>query len=217
MLTRRGFLTTTAIGALGMEAGLGTGRPASATAPGTAQQASPQRGDRGGDQPTFTLTVNGTAAAVAAAAEIPLLWVLREYLGLSGTKYGCGAGICGICTVHLDGEPRRSCVTPLSEAAGKAITTIEGLATDPASPLLHAWIAAQVPQCGYCQPGMIMTAAALLAGNSSPSDADIDHAMSGVLCRCGTYQRVRRAIHLSAQRATRTPDVSETASAMTSG
>ena len=217
MLTRRGFLTTTAIGALGMEGGRGTVRPASATAPGSAQQASPQRGDRGGDQPTVTLTVNGAAATVAAATETPLLWVLREHLGLSGTKYGCGVGICGICTVHLEGEPRRSCVTPLSDAAGKAITTIEGLAADRASPLLRAWIAAQVPQCGYCQPGMIMTAAALLAGNPAPSDADIDQGMSGVLCRCGTYQRVRRAIHLSAQRATRAPDVSETASVMASG
>jgi isoquinoline 1-oxidoreductase beta subunit len=140
---------------------------------------------------------------------------VREQLGLRGTKYGCGIGMCGICTVHLDGKPHRSCVTPVSETVGKAITTIEGL--DPASPLLRGWIAAQAPQCGYCQPGMIMAAAALLASNAAPNDADIDRELSGVLCRCGTYQRVRRAIRLAAAGAPDPVNVSEQTSAMPSG
>ena len=198
MLTRRGFLKTTTIGTLGLEAGLGIGEPTSAADLGKAQRASSQPRNAGRNPPAITLNVNGAAATVAAEPETPLLWVLREQVGLKGTKYGCGVGMCGTCTVHLDGELRRSCVTPVSEAVGKAITTIEGLAAGPAHPLLRSWIAAQVPQCGYCQPGMIMTAAALLASNAAPNDTDIDREMSGVLCRCGTYQRVRRAIHLAA-------------------
>src|SRR5208337_1134209 len=192
MLTRRGFLKTTTIGTLGLEAGLRIGEPTSAAGLGKAQRASSQPRNAG----AITLNVNGAAATVPAEPGTPLLWVLREQVGLKGTKYGCGVGMCGTCTVHLDGELHRSCVTPVSEAVGKAITTIEGLAADPAHPLLRGWIAAQVPQCGYCQPGMIMTAAALLASNAAPNDTDIDREMSGVLCRCGTYQRVRRAIHL---------------------
>jgi isoquinoline 1-oxidoreductase beta subunit len=193
MLTRRGFLTSTAIGALALEAGLGLGRPTSAATPGQA----PATARR--EQQTFTLTVNGATASVVGEAELPLLWALREQLGLKGAKYGCGVGMCGICTVHLDGEPRRACVTPVGETVGKQVTTIEGLAADPAAPMLRAWVAAQVPQCGYCQPGMIMTAAALLADHPAPSDGDIDRAMAGMLCRCGTYRRIRAAIHLAAR------------------
>ena len=144
------------------------------------------------------LTVNGKPHEVAAEADIPLLWVLRDELGLKGTKYGCGAGICGTCTVHLDGAPVRACVTLLSDVAGKNVVTIEGLARDLAHPVVRAWLAERVPQCGYCQPGMIMAAAALLSRKSHPSDADIDESMGGMLCRCGTYQRVRRAIHRAA-------------------
>ena len=213
MLTRRGFLKTTTIGTLGLEAGLGTGEPTSAAGPGKAQRASGQPRNAPRTSPAITLNVNGAAATVAAEPETPLLWVLREQVGLKGTKYGCGVGMCGTCTVHLDGELRRSCVTPVSEAVGKAITTIEGLAANPTHPLLRGWIAAQVPQCGYCQPGMIMTAAALLAGNARPNDTDIDREMSGVLCRCGTYQRVRRAIHLAAAGAPEPANLSERVSA----
>jgi aerobic-type carbon monoxide dehydrogenase small subunit (CoxS/CutS family) len=143
----------------------------------------------------FRLTVNGTTSAVEALPDTPLLWVIRENLGLTGTKYGCGRSLCGACTVHVDGEAVRSCATPLSAVAGKAITTIEGLSPDGSHPVQRAWIAEDVPQCGYCQPGQIMAAAALLAKNPQPSDADIDALMAGVLCRCGTYQRIRRAIH----------------------
>jgi aerobic-type carbon monoxide dehydrogenase small subunit (CoxS/CutS family) len=145
------------------------------------------------------ITVNGREYTVDARPDTPLLWVLRDTLGLTGTKFSCGAGLCGTCTVHLDGEPVRSCVTPLSDVAGREIVTIEGLAPDHGHPLQRAWIAENVSQCGYCQPGQIMVAAALLARNTDPSDADIDAAMSGVICRCGTYQRVRRAIRRVAE------------------
>src|SRR5947207_14092436 len=129
----------------------------------------------------------------------PLLWVLRENLGLTGTKYGCGMAQCGACTVHLNGEAVRSCVAPVSRAAGKEVTTIEGLSHDLSHPLQRAWIAEDVPQCGYCQSGQIMAAAVLLRENPNPADAEIDDAMSGNICRCGTYQRIRRAIHLAAR------------------
>jgi len=147
----------------------------------------------------ISLTVNGERREIEIDPATPLLWVLRDTLGLTGTKYGCGIAVCGICTVHVDGEPLRSCVTPVSTVAGKAVTTIEGLSKDNSHPVQRAWIARDVPQCGYCQPGQIMTAAALLAKNPNPSDADIDQAMSGVLCRCGTYLRIRQAIKLAAQ------------------
>jgi len=140
------------------------------------------------------LVVNGEARSLDVDPAMPLLWVLRDVLGLTGTKYSCGIAVCGACTVHVDGQLVRSCVTTLSAVAGKTITTIEGLSKDNSHPVQRAWIALDVPQCGYCQSGQIMTAAALLAKNPSPSDADIDQAMSGVLCRCGTYPRIRRAI-----------------------
>lgn len=146
-----------------------------------------------------SLTVNGEQLEVAAAPDTPLLWVLRDTLGLKGTKYSCGAGLCGVCTVHIDGEPTRACVTPLSEVVDRSITTIEGLVRDDDHPLIKAWLAENVPQCGYCQPGQVMTAAALLQRNPSPSNADIAAAMSGVLCRCGTYLRIRRAIRRAAR------------------
>ena len=145
-----------------------------------------------------TLTVNGKPYTVNAPGDTPLLWVIREHLQLTGTKFGCGLAQCGACTVHLDGSPVRSCQIPLSAAAGKKITTIEGLHPQGQHPLQVAWIAEQVPQCGYCQSGQIMSAAALLATKPKPSDADIDAAMSGNICRCGTYQRIRRAIHRAA-------------------
>jgi aerobic-type carbon monoxide dehydrogenase small subunit (CoxS/CutS family) len=147
---------------------------------------------------TIQLSVNGRKYTVEAPTDTPLLWVLRERLGLTGTKYGCGIAQCGACTVLADGAAIRSCVTPVSSAVGKEIVTIEGLAADRSHPLQRAWIAEDVPQCGYCQSGQIMAAAALLARKKEPSDADIDAAMSGVLCRCGTYQRIRRAIHRAA-------------------
>ncbi len=147
----------------------------------------------------ITLNVNGNEWMVEANPEMPLLWVLRDLLGLTGTKYSCGIGVCGTCTVHLDGKAVRSCVTPVSEAAGKEIITIEGLSPDGSHPVQQAWIDEKVSQCGYCQPGQIMAAAALLDKNPNPSDADIDGAMSANLCRCGTYQRIRRAIHIAAQ------------------
>jgi isoquinoline 1-oxidoreductase alpha subunit len=151
---------------------------------------------------SLTLKVNGEEYTVDVDPDTPLLWVLRDTLGLTGTKFSCGVGLCGACVVHLDGAPVRSCVTPASEVAGRSITTIEGLSPDGSHPLQRAWIAEDVPQCGYCQPGQIMTAAALLAENPHPSDADIDAAMSGNLCRCGTYQRIRRAIHRAAEEET---------------
>ena len=146
----------------------------------------------------ITLTVNGRRHTVDAPPDTPLLWVLRDHLDLTGTKFGCGMALCGACTVQLDGTPIRSCSTPISAATGKSITTIEGLESDVGKRLQAAWIAEEVPQCGYCQSGQLMSAAALLAKNPSPSDADIDAAMSGNICRCGTYQRIRRAIHRAA-------------------
>src|SRR5215471_14269327 len=143
--------------------------------------------------------LNGKQTTVEVDPDKPLLWVLREDLGLAGAKYGCGMAICGCCTVHLDGEAIRSCVTPISRAAGKKVTTIEGLSSDLSHPVQRAWMEIQVPQCGYCQPGQIMSAACLLAQNPRPNDADIADAMSGNLCRCGTYQRVRNAIHHAAE------------------
>lgn len=145
------------------------------------------------------LTVNGKVQSVDVSPDTPLLWVLRDTLGFTGTKYGCGIAQCGACTVHLDSRPVRSCVTPVSAASGRQVTTIEGLSADGSHPVQRAWIAEQVPQCGYCQSGQIMAAVALLAGNPKPSDADIDAAMAGNLCRCGTYSRIRRAIHRAAK------------------
>jgi len=144
------------------------------------------------------LKVNGTERSVDVPPGTPLLWVIRESLGLTGTKFGCGMALCGACTVHLDGEAVRSCVTPLSRAAGRDVTTIEGLAPDVGGPLRQAWIAEDVPQCGYCQSGQIMSAAILLRESAKPTDEDIDDAMSGNICRCGTYERIRRAIHVAA-------------------
>ena len=142
-----------------------------------------------------TLQINGRATQVDAPDDTPILWVLRDHLGLTGTKFGCGMALCGACTVHLDGTPIRACTTPLSAVAGKKITTIEGVSATPAGKAAQqAWIAAEVVQCGYCQSGQIMSAAALLAKNKQPTDADIDDAMSGNICRCGTYQRIRAAI-----------------------
>ena len=143
--------------------------------------------------------VNGKEHALDVSPDTPLLWVVRETLGLTGTKFGCGMAQCGACTVHLDGEAVRSCVTPVARAAGKEVTTIEGLSPDLRHPLQLAWIAEDVPQCGYCQSGQLMSAAALLSHNKNPSDADIDDCMAGNLCRCGTYQRIRRAIHRAAE------------------
>jgi aerobic-type carbon monoxide dehydrogenase small subunit (CoxS/CutS family) len=146
----------------------------------------------------IAFTVNGQRKSVAVAPDTPLLWVLRETLGLTGTKFGCGIAQCGACTVHVDGEPVRSCVTPVSTVQGKRVTTIEGLSPDSTHPLQLAWIAEDVPQCGYCQSGQLMSAAALLAKKTNPTDADIDQAMAGNICRCGTYLRIRRAIHRAA-------------------
>ena len=147
----------------------------------------------------ISLKVNGKMYQVDVAGDTPLLWVIRENLGLTGTKYGCGISLCGACTVHMNGQAIRSCVTPVSTAAGQDITTIEGLSVDSSHPVQKAWVVEDVPQCGYCQSGQIMSAAALLAKNPKPSDADIDNAMSGNICRCGTYQRIRRAIHRAAE------------------
>lgn len=143
------------------------------------------------------LNVNGDDHTVDLPAGIPLLWVLRDFLGLTGTKYGCGIGVCGSCTVHVDGRAVRSCSVAADEVTGR-VTTIEGLSADGDHPVQQAWLAENVPQCGYCQPGQVMAAAALLAAHPRPSDAAIDAAMSGVLCRCGTYQRIRRAIQRAA-------------------
>ena len=148
-----------------------------------------------------TLNVNGRAVTVSAEPDKPLLWVLREDLGLTGTKFGCGMALCGACTVHVDGSPVRSCVTPLAAAGGKRVTTIEGLARgERLHPLQEAFIEQDVPQCGYCQSGQVMSAASLLAKQRNPTDADIDAAMSGNICRCGTYQRIRAAIKQAAAR-----------------
>jgi aerobic-type carbon monoxide dehydrogenase small subunit (CoxS/CutS family) len=145
------------------------------------------------------LTINNQNLDVDVDGDTPLLWVLRDEIGLTGTKYGCGMALCGACTVHVEGIPIRSCVTPVSAVVGQAITTIEGLSTDRSHPVQKAWMELDVPQCGYCQSGQIMSAVALLASNPSPTDADIDAAMSGNLCRCGTYPRIRAAIHRAAK------------------
>ena len=145
-----------------------------------------------------TLTVNGTPRQLDVPPDMPLLWAIRETLGLTGTKYGCGMALCGACTVHVDDTPARACVTPVSAVAGKQVTTIEGLSVKTDHPVQRAWIEIDVPQCGYCQSGQLMSAAALLAQNTAPSDQDIDAAMAGNICRCGTYQRIRAAIHRAA-------------------
>ena len=147
------------------------------------------------------LSVNQREYTVDARPDTPLLWALRDSIGLTGTKYGCGMALCGACTVHVDGEAVRSCVTPIASVEGKAIVTIEGLSPDRSHPAQKAWIAEEVVQCGYCQSGQVMSAAALLARTPDPTDADIDAAMAGNICRCGTYQRIRRAIHRAAQMA----------------
>jgi len=147
----------------------------------------------------MTVTINGKALSVEAEADTPLLWVLREHLKLTGTKFGCGVGLCGACTVHIDGKAVRSCQTQFSQVQGRKVTTIEGLSPDSSHPLQKAWIAEQVPQCGYCQSGQIMQAAALLAKNKNPSRADIVAHMNGNICRCGTYPRIVRAIQRAAR------------------
>ena len=148
---------------------------------------------------TIHLLINNTPRDVTLAPDTPLLWVLRDTLNLTGTKYGCGMGLCGACTVHLDGEAVRACLTPVSSVGEKKITTIEGLSANSHHPVQLAWIAEQVPQCGYCQSGQIMSAAALLAKTPHPTDDQIDTAMGGNLCRCGVYQRIRQAIHRAAK------------------
>jgi isoquinoline 1-oxidoreductase subunit alpha len=145
-----------------------------------------------------TLSVNGTSRQLDVPPDMPLLWAIRETLGLTGTKYGCGMALCGACTVHVDGTPARACVTPVSAVAGKQVTTIEGLSAKTDHPVQRAWMELDVPQCGYCQSGQVMSAAALLAQNKTPTDQDIDTAMAGNICRCGTYQRIRAAIHRAA-------------------
>ena len=149
----------------------------------------------------INLNINGKTYPVTAAPETPLLWVLRDELDLTGTKFGCGIGACGACTVLMDGQPTRSCMVPVSAVAGKAVTTIEGLSSDRSHPVQQAWLAESVPQCGYCQSGMILAAVALLKHKPQPTDADIDAAMTNI-CRCGTYNRIRRAIHAAARRST---------------
>ena len=144
-------------------------------------------------------TLNGKPQSVNVEPNMPLLWVLRDTLSMTGTKFGCGMALCGACTVHIDGEATRSCVTPIASVAGKKVTTIEGLSPDHSHPVQQAWLELDVPQCGYCQSGQIMSAASLLAKTSNPTDAQIDDAMSGNICRCGTYQQIRQAIHRAAQ------------------
>jgi isoquinoline 1-oxidoreductase alpha subunit len=170
------------------------------------------RGKRGQASAPYTrrmssteLIVNGRRRTTATDPQTPLLWVLRDDFGLTAAKYGCGIAQCGACTVHLDGDAIRACVTPLARAAGRRITTLEGLSRDRSHPLQQAWLAEQVPQCGYCQPGQIMSAACLLARTSHPTDAEIDDAMAGNLCRCGTYLRIRRAIHRAARGGSQAP------------
>ncbi len=146
-----------------------------------------------------TLTINGTSYEVNVAEDTPLLWVLRDTLGLTGTKFGCGKGLCGACTVLADGKPIRSCSTPMSKVGERAITTIEGLAESDNQAVIQAWQEENVPQCGYCQAGQIMTASALLANNPKPKDTEIDKAMTGNICRCGTYERIRKGVHRAAE------------------
>src|SRR5438105_4506899 len=152
-----------------------------------------------------TLNINGRDVTVDVPADMPILWVLRDVVGLTGTKFGCGMALCGACTVHLDGHAIRSCVAPLSRVEGKHVTTIEGLSSDNSHPVQRAWIEIDVPQCGYCQSGQIMSAVVLLKENPKPTDNDIDEAMSGNICRCGTYPRIRRAIHRAAELAAAAP------------
>jgi len=147
-----------------------------------------------------TTKINGTSHEIDADDDMPLLWALRDSLGLTGTKYGCGVGACGACTVHIDGQATRACLTPLGSVAGKSVTTIEGLGADGLHVVQEAWIEENVPQCGYCQAGQIMNAAELLARNPEPTDEDIDNAMAGNICRCGTYLRIRKAIHVASRR-----------------
>jgi len=147
----------------------------------------------------ITFTLNGTSQTVDVVPEMPLLWVLRDVIGLTGTKFGCGMSLCGACTVHLDGQPVRSCSTPVKSVAGKRVVTIEGLSPNGTHPVQRAWMEVDVPQCGYCQSGQVMSAAALLARKPKPTDADIDDAMRGNLCRCGTYQSVRAAVQRAAE------------------
>jgi isoquinoline 1-oxidoreductase subunit alpha len=146
----------------------------------------------------ISFTLNGKPQTVDVSPDMPLLWVLRDTLNMTGTKFGCGMALCGACTVHVNGEATRSCITQVSSVAGKKITTIEGLSVDGSHPVQQAWMEEDVPQCGYCQSGQIMSAVALLAKKANPTDADIDDAMSGNICRCGTYQRIRKAIHKAA-------------------
>lgn len=148
--------------------------------------------------PAVKFTLNGKSQTVDTVGAMPLLWVLRDTLGMTGTKFGCGMALCGACTVHINGQPTRACVTPISSVAGKSVTTIEGLSKDHSSAVQMAWIEEDVPQCGYCQSGQLMTAAALLSKTKSPTDADIDEALRGNICRCGTYDGIRRAVHRAA-------------------
>lgn len=148
----------------------------------------------------INLSINGKAYAIEVAKDMPLLWVIRDFIGLNGTKFGCGRGLCGACTVHLNGAPIRSCSTPVSSIGKQKITTIEGVGEDGLHKVQTAWIEEQVPQCGYCQSGQIMSAIALLEKNPSPDDAAIDQAMEGNICRCGTYQRIKKAIHRAANK-----------------
>jgi len=148
---------------------------------------------------SVTFTLNGKSQSVDVDPQMPLLWVLRDTLNLTGTKFGCGMALCGACTVHIDGAATRSCITPISAVSGKKVTTIEGLSEAGSHPVQQAWIEVDVPQCGYCQCGQIMSAAALLSKKPTPTDADIDEFMSGNICRCGTYQRIRKAIHRAAE------------------
>lgn len=147
----------------------------------------------------ITFTLNGASQTVDVVPEMPLLWVLRDVIGLTGTKFGCGMSLCGACTVHLDGQPVRSCSTPVNSVAGKRVVTIEGLSPNGTHPVQRAWMEVDVPQCGYCQSGQVMSAAALLARKPKPTDADIDEALRGNLCRCGTYQSVRAAVQRAAE------------------
>jgi isoquinoline 1-oxidoreductase subunit alpha len=146
----------------------------------------------------ISFTLNGKPQTVDVSPDMPLLWVLRDTLNMTGTKFGCGMALCGACTVHINGEATRSCITQVSSVAGKKVATIEGLSTDGSHPVQQAWMEEDVPQCGYCQSGQIMSAVALLSKKANPTDADIDDAMSGNICRCGTYQRIRKAIHRAA-------------------
>jgi aerobic-type carbon monoxide dehydrogenase small subunit (CoxS/CutS family) len=150
--------------------------------------------------PSYKLIVNGQSYDIEASEDTPLLWVLRDNLGLTGTKYSCGMGLCGACTVLLEGEPVRSCTLTISQVGAQAITTIEGLSSNGSHPVQQAWLEAHVTQCGYCQPGQIMNAVALLEKNSNPNNDEINKAMKNVLCRCGTYQRIRKAIHVAAEK-----------------